>query len=164
MTCTPGGKWDVIKDLHRRTISNSKGEKQHKCPGMTDKLDKQWKILQKNEDPFYVCTWKGLQNILSEKIKVQNTGVLCCHLVTGEGGISSILIIAYICIKRDRRCDRASELPREPFLAILTSNSINLAFIGGRDVENAPTFLAQSWIAQLFRPWAPNGLATSERL
>lgn len=134
----------MIKDLHRRTISNSKGEKQHKCPGMTDKLDKQWKILQKNEDPFYVCAWKGLQNILSEKIKVQNTGVLCCHLVTGEGGISSILIIAYICIKRDRRCDRASELPREPFLAILTSNSINLAFIGGRDVENAPTFLAQS--------------------
>lgn len=51
---------------------------------MTDKLDKQWKILQKNEDPFYVCTWKGLQNILSEKIKVQNTGVLCC-LPFGDG-------------------------------------------------------------------------------
>lgn len=43
----------------------------------------------------------------------------------------------------DRKCDRASDLPKEAFLARLTSNSIDLAFTARGDVESA-RFLAQS--------------------
>lgn len=44
----------------------AKDQKQYKCPSKGEKLDKQWNILQKNEDTFYVWVWNGLQNILSE--------------------------------------------------------------------------------------------------